>query len=104
MSFQEMLERIDDIDEQDIPDILQRAEKLRAEQSDEYPREIEEEEIEEEEIEGNLKQYTETIFNLPLKSTWKNIYRVNDLDFVVYSKQKIHPNLPEIEMDIYYKF
>ena len=60
--------------------------------------------IEEEQIEGDLKQYTETIFNLPLKSTWKNIYRVNDLDFVVYSKQKIHPNLPEIEMDIYYKF
>ena len=61
-------------------------------------------EIKEEESEGNLKMYTETIFNIPLKTSWKNIYKVNDLNFVIYSKQRIHPNLPEIEMDIYYKF
>lgn len=61
-------------------------------------------EIKEQESEGNLKMYTETIFNTPLKTSWKNIYKVNDLNFVIYSKQKIHPNLPEIEMDIYYKF
>ena len=61
-------------------------------------------EIKEQESEGNLKIYTETIFNIPLKTSWKNIYKVNDLNFVIYSKQRIHPNLPEIEMDIYYKF
>jgi len=61
-------------------------------------------EIKEQESEGNLKMYTETIFNIPLKTSWKNIYKVNDLNFVIYSKQRIHPNLPEIEMDIYYKF
>ena len=61
-------------------------------------------EIKEQESEGNLKMYTETIFNTPLKTSWKNIYKVNDLNFVIYSKQRIHPNLPEIEMDIYYKF
>ena len=61
-------------------------------------------EIKEQESEGNLKMYTETIFNIPLRTSWKNIYKVNDLNFVIYSKQRIHPNLPEIEMDIYYKF
>ena len=54
--------------------------------------------------EGNLRKYQETIINVPLKTTWKNIYKVNDLNFVIYTKQKIHPNLPVIEMDIFYKF
>ena len=54
--------------------------------------------------EGNLRKYQETIINVPLKTTWKNIYKVNDLNFVTYTKQKIHPNLPTIEMDIFYKF
>ena len=54
--------------------------------------------------EGNLRKYQETIINVPLKTTWKNIYKVNDLNFVTYTNQKIHPNLPTIEMDIFYKF
>ena len=53
---------------------------------------------------GNLRKYQETIINVPLKTTWKNIYKVNHLNFVTYTKQKIHPNLPMIEMDIFYKF
>ena len=60
--------------------------------------------IKEEGKEDNLKKYVETVFNAPLNTTWKNIYKVNDLNYVVYTKQKIHPNLPTIEMDIFYKF
>tara|TARA_B100000886_G_C20410368_1_gene486745 strand:- start:299 stop:886 length:588 start_codon:yes stop_codon:yes gene_type:complete len=60
--------------------------------------------IKEEEREDNNRKYVEIIFNVPLKTTWKNIYKVDDLNFVIYTKQKIHPKLPVIEMDIYYKF
>lgn len=38
------------------------------------------------------------------KIKWKgvNIYKFNERDLIVYSKQSIHPRLPDIEMFFYY--
>ena len=47
---------------------------------------------------------TEVINNVEIKAKWKNIYQLDKNLFPVYTKQKIHPNIPNIEMDFYFKF
>jgi len=47
---------------------------------------------------------TEVINNVEIKTKWKNIYQLDKNLFPIYTKQKIHPNIPNIEMDFYFKF
>ena len=47
---------------------------------------------------------TEVINNVEIKTMWKNIYQLDKNLFPIYTKQKIHPNIPNIEMDFYFKF
>jgi hypothetical protein len=37
-----------------------------------------------------------------LKKTYRNLYKWNN-DKVVYSEQKVHPNLPILKINYYYK-
>ncbi len=50
------------------------------------------------------KSIHERVFNNNLKSTWNNFYYIDANGFPVSTKQKTHPNLPEIEMSFYFKF
>ena len=47
---------------------------------------------------------TEVINNVEINTKWKNIYQLDKNLFPIYTKQKIHPNIPNIEMDFYFKF